>query len=48
MFDRVILLAKGGRTVYSGQRELMVPYFQQLGYSFGNANPAGGNQHANQ
>ena len=40
MFDRVILLAKGGKTVYSGRRDLMVPYFEQLGYDFGRSNPA--------
>jgi ABC-type multidrug transport system ATPase subunit len=31
MFDRVILLAEGGWTVYSGATKQVLPYFASLG-----------------
>jgi ABC-type multidrug transport system ATPase subunit len=34
LFDRLLLLSDGGRTVFSGKRVLMVPYFETLGFSF--------------
>ena len=41
LFDRVILLANGGATVYAGKRELLIPYFEKLGYTFHqDTNPA--------
>jgi hypothetical protein len=41
LFDRVLLLATGGRTAYVGKRELAAPYFLSLGFPFSlNSNPA--------
>ncbi|KAI1390767.1 P-loop containing nucleoside triphosphate hydrolase protein [Hypoxylon trugodes] len=31
-FDNVVLMAKGGRLCYAGRRDLMLPYFEQLGH----------------
>ncbi len=41
LFDRLVLLSNGGRTVFSGKRVLVVPYFERLGFVFDRAaNPA--------
>jgi hypothetical protein len=41
LFDRIMLLSNGGRTVYSGKRAFLIPYFEALGFSFNPAsNPA--------
>jgi energy-coupling factor transporter ATP-binding protein EcfA2 len=40
-FDRLLLLSAGGQTVFAGKRDMMVPYFQHLGFQFDStANPA--------
>ena len=41
LFDRLLILGKGGVVFYSGRRELAVPYFQAAGYTFDpSLNPA--------
>lgn len=32
MFDKVLLLGKGGKTVYFGPTRDVEPYFEKLGY----------------